>query len=103
MFKKISGILILLSFLLVKSTPLFAADNFKHTIVSNAAEQQEADDTPDADKESKQLETVDEDFIQESMAVRIFLILSKSIVHSNTPYISTPYISLPSPPPNGTL
>lgn len=99
MLKTLTGILILLSFLLVKSTPLFAMDD-QQNITVGCTEQQAADDSSDSDKESKQLETIDEDFIQECIAIPGFLMLSNQISLFNVGRINTPYISLPYPPPN---
>jgi|GEM_PF-1277257 len=101
MLKKLTGIFILLSFLLGKGAPLFAIDNDKQNIIVSCAEQHGTDDTSDTDKESKQLETIDEDFIQECMVAAGFLMLSNDATPFNIGRISTPYISLPYPPPNG--
>ncbi|WP_316811934.1 hypothetical protein [Pedobacter heparinus] len=102
MFKRITGILILLSFLLVKSTALFAVQQQdQNTVVIST--QQDTDDktnTPDAEKESKQLETVDEDFPDQPILYLASLTLSKKAGHLIVPEITAPYISLPYPPPN---
>ena len=100
MLKKLTGIFILLCFFLVKSTPLLAMDNYRTDVVSCCPEQA-ADDVPDAEKEVKQLEITDEDFIQASITVPGFLMLTSKTTFFNSPRISTPYISLPYPPPNG--
>lgn len=102
MLKKLTGIFILLSFLLVKSTPLFAMDSHKQNVIINCAEQHDTDDTSDSDKERKQLETIDEDFILECIAVPGFLMLSDQGTVFNVGRVNTPYLSLPYPPPNGT-
>lgn len=107
MLKTLTGIFILLSFLLVKSTPLFAMDKGKPEltvdVTAGGAGQHSADDTSDSDKEGKQLETIDEDMIQKCMALPGFLMLSNQITLFNAGRISTPYISLPYPPPNCRL
>jgi hypothetical protein len=103
MLKKLTGIFILLSFLLVKSTPLFAIDKYKQSITISCTEEPSADDTSDSEKENKQLETIDEDFIQACIALPGFLMLSNQTTLFNVGRINTPYISLPYPPPNGRL
>lgn len=100
MLKKLTGIFLLLSFFLVKSTPLFAIDNYRADLVTCCPEQA-ADDVPDAEKEVKQLEITDEDFIREAVTVPGFLTLANKTTFFNSPRINTPYISLPYPPPNG--
>lgn len=102
MLKKLTGIFILLCFFLVKSTSLFAVDQHQPSNIACCAEQG-ADETPDAEKESKQLEISDEDFMQETIAVPLCLMLPKNPVPFNAPDITAPYISLPYPPPNGCL
>lgn len=100
MLKKLTGIFILLSFLLIKSSPLFAMDHCKHDVTVCCAEQG-GDENPDAEKESQQLEITDEDFIQQSIKIPGFLLLTKKAILFNDARINTPYISLPYPPPNG--
>ncbi|WP_316814788.1 hypothetical protein [Pedobacter nyackensis] len=99
MFKKLTGIIILLSFLLVKSTPLFAMDNHTYDLIACCSEQG-TDDTPDTEKGSQQLEITDEDFTGDYVVVPGFLMLLKTTTPFNDPRINTPYISLPYPPPN---
>lgn len=100
MFKKLTGIIILLSFLLVKSTPLLAMDSHAYNLITCCSEQG-TDDTPDTEKESQQLEIADEDFIGDYVSVPGYFMLSKKTTLFNDPRINTPYISLPYPPPNG--
>lgn len=95
------GILILLSFLLVKSVPLFAADNCGHNLSTYCIGHDAADETSDTEKELQQLEITDEDFIQESINIPGYLMLTKKTTFFNIPRINTPYITLPYPPPNG--
>lgn len=102
MFKRITGIFILLSFLLVKSTSLFAVEQQDQNAVVMSV-QQDADDkghSPDAEKESKQLETIDEDFPDQPVLYLAALILSNKAGHLLVPEVTAPYISLPYPPPN---
>lgn len=105
MFKRITGILILLSFLLVKSTSLFAVQQQdQQTMVMGT--HQDTDDkanTPDAEKESKQLETIDEDFPDQPVLYLTALTLSKKAGHLIVPDVTAPYISLPYPPPNSCM
>lgn len=103
MFKQLTGIFILLSFLLVKSSPLFAMDQHQQNMTLNCAAEPLDADTADADKEGKQLETIDEDFIQECISIPGFVMLSSQLIIFNVGHLSTPYISLPYPPPNGKL
>lgn len=98
MLKKLTGLLILLSFLLVKSTSLFAVLQDAEIVVS--MQQQAADETPDTDKESKQLEITDEDFMNQPVVSPAFLTLSKKIRAIDVPNIPAPYMALPYPPPN---
>lgn len=99
MFKKITGLLILLSFLLIKSAPLFAAGQHPQNAVVYCTDQS-ADDTSDAEKENKQLETTDEDFAGQPVMEPAFLTITNKTGHIIVPGITAPYISLPYPPPN---
>ena len=101
MFKKLTGIFILLSFLLIKSTSLLAAD-YRQNVISSCAEQG-TDEPADAEKETKQLEIADEDLLIQAPVGPVFLILSKKPVHLTVPGILAPYLSLPYPPPNGRM
>lgn len=101
MFKKLTGIFILLSFLLIKSTSLLAADQQQNVISCCAA--QGADDAQDAEKENKQLEIADEDLLVHPPFGPIFLILSNKPAQLTVPDIIAPYLSLPYPPPNGRI
>ncbi len=101
MFKKLTGIFILLSFLLIKSTSLLAADLKQHAISCCVA--QDADDAADAEKETKQLEIADEDLLIQPAFGPTFLILSEKPVQLTVPHILAPYLSLPYPPPNGLI
>jgi len=100
MFKRIAGIFILLSFLLVKSTPLFAVEQQLKNVVVAGAAQSTDDSAPDAEKESKQLEIADEDFPGQPVLLLASLTLSKKTGHIIVPAVTAPYISLPYPPPN---
>jgi hypothetical protein len=99
MFKKIAGLLILLSFLLVKTAPLFAANQHAQSAVLCSTDQS-ADDAADAEKENKQLETADEDFGGQPVLEPAYLTISKKAGHIIVPDIPAPYLSLPYPPPN---
>lgn len=99
MFKKITGLLILLSFFMVKSTPLFAVDEqSKKPVTFHSASDTEK--TTESEKENKQLEVGDEDFIDQPVGCLPALTLSKKVLHLVIPQVSGPYISLPYPPPN---
>lgn len=99
MFKKIAGLLILLSFLLIKGAPLFAAWQHTQNAVACCTDQT-TDDTSDAEKENKQLETPDEDFGGQPVLEPASLTIVKKARHIIVPDVSAPYISLPYPPPN---
>ncbi|MDR6782375.1 hypothetical protein ABIE26_001137 [Pedobacter africanus] len=99
MFKKITGLLILLSFLLIKGAPLFAAGQHTQNAVVCCTDQA-TDDTSDAEKENKQLETADEDFGSQPVLEPASLTISKKAGHIIVPDIPAPYLSLPYPPPN---
>lgn len=100
MFKQLTGIFILLSFLLVKSTSLFAVDKHQQHLSVCYAEQA-SDEVPDVEKDCKQLEIMDEDSIAHPISSPFFLVLSKKLVLIAAANINAPYISLPYPPPNG--
>lgn len=99
MLKKITGLLILLSFLFIKGAPLFAADQHPQNALVYCTDQS-TDDTSDAEKENKQLETTDEDFTGQPVLEPASLIITKKTGHIIVPGITAPYISLPYPPPN---
>lgn len=100
MFRRLTGIFILLSFLLVKSTSLFAVDKHQQYL-SVCASGQETGEVPDLEKECKQLEIMDEDYISHLISSPFFFTLSRKLILSGVANISAPYISLPYPPPNG--
>lgn len=95
------GIFILLAFLGIKSTSLFAADQKLRAISCCATPA--CDDGADAEKENKQFEIADEELMGQA------IVNPKSFVFSNKPAVLTvsniiwPYLSLPYPPPNGSI
>lgn len=114
MFRKITGILILLCFLLVKNSPLAIFDTFKHTaslsMLSTLSSlppgqelpaEQESNECPEESESSKQLEYADEDFIYQSELNFIHVLsLSKRLDNHYVKQISPTYFSLPHPPPD---
>jgi hypothetical protein len=102
MFKKITGLLILISFLLIKSMPLFAADQYVEKVVTCSIEHN-TEDNQDAEKETKQLEIGDEDFIDGAKVKEIVSFFSTKIWPTAVPCVFSTYIALPYPPPNGDL
>ena len=102
MLRKITGLLILISFLLIKSTPLFAADQYGQKVTVSCTELN-TDEDQDAEKETKQLEIADEDFIDGADAKELISSFSGKIWPAMVPGIFFTYIALPYPPPNADL
>lgn len=99
MLKRLIGIIILLAFLMLKSTLLPAAHQ-KQNLISYATEQA-AEDGSDAEKENKQLEIADEELLVQPTLVPVSLTLCTISSHLKVAAILSPYLSLPYPPPNG--
>jgi len=114
MFRKLTGIFILLCFLLVKNSPLAIFDTFKHAVSLSTLSklsmlpmeqelpaEQESNESPEENKSSKQLEYADEDFIYQSeLNFMHVLSLSKRLDNHYVKQISPTYFSLPHPPPD---
>lgn len=108
MFRKLTGIFILLCFLLVKNSPLAIFDTFIQPVSfstlsmeQEAPAEQESNETPEESKSSKQLEYADEDFIYQSALNFIHVLhLSKRLDNHYVKQISPTYFSLPHPPPD---
>ncbi len=117
MFRKLTGIFILLCFLLVKNSPLAIFDTLIQPVsVSTLSTlsmfsmlpieqelpaEQDSNETPEESKSSKQLEYADEDFIcQSELNFLHVLSLSKRLDNHYIKQISPTYFSLPHPPPD---
>ncbi|TCC98068.1 hypothetical protein [Pedobacter psychroterrae] len=114
MFRKLTGIFILLCFLLVKNSPLAIFDILIQPVslstVSSCSmlpleqelpAEQDSNETPEESKSSKQLEYADEDFIcQSELNFLHVLSLSKRLDNHYIKQISPTYFSLPHPPPD---
>ncbi|RZM26305.1 MAG: hypothetical protein EOO88_17440 [Pedobacter sp.] len=111
MFRKLTGIFILLCFLLVKNSPLAIFDTSRHNVSLSVSSmlpieqelpvEQDSNETPQESKSSKQLEYADEDFIYQSELNFIHVLsLSKRLDNHYVKQISPTYFSLPHPPPD---
>jgi len=101
MFRKLTGICILLCFLLVKNSPLYLFDSFKHSISFSTSESEKSE-LPEENKTTKHFESADEEFIHQSVeSVISVLSLSKRLDFHYNKQTSTAYFSLPHPPPDG--
>lgn len=100
MFRRITGLFVLLTFLLVKAVPLFAADrqDVQNTIIYCIG--QETDDNSETEEESKQIESADEDFIGQPLFELASLTIAKKATHIIVPDVMALCISLPYPPPD---
>ena len=103
MLRKITGLLILISFLLIKSTPLFAADQYVQKVSVCCTEQQHTDEDQDTEKETKQLEITDEAFIDGTDVKELISSFSEKLWPAIVPGIFSIYMALPYPPPNPDL
>ena len=107
MLRKLTGIFILLCFLLIKNSPLFIFDTFRQPIVlsamlSQSDTEQESNEVPEENKASKQLECADEDFIHlQSLNFTPVLPLAKQLHVHYSKQTTAAYFSLPHPPPDG--
>jgi hypothetical protein len=101
MFRKLTGILILLSFLTFKNSPLFVFDVVKQAISLSEGERGD-NEVPEETKSAKHLEFADEDFLHQSTLNFILeLPFSKRPFDRYVRQTSTAYFSLPYPPPDG--
>ena len=105
MVRKLTGILILLCFLLVKNSPLFVLDSMKQLVAVEALcgvgdLDQEEKNLPEENKTSKLLEYADEDLIhQQVMNFTYILPLAKRLDVNFNKQTTAAYFSLPYPPP----
>ena len=110
MFRKLTGIFILLCFLLIKNSPLFIFDTFKQpvllfglsTLPGQAESEQKANELPEESKGSKHFECADEDFAH-SLLMNFTPVLpsAKRIDVHYVKQTTSAYFSLPHPPPDG--
>lgn len=101
MFRKLTGILILLSFLMVKTSALVS--HYGSAVYTNQYMDHQETELPDDSKEIKQLEfSLDEEVVPYSFWVDQFSPLEK-LNHFSFPEIIENYLSLPNPPPNSYL
>lgn len=97
MLKQLTGILILLSFLLVKHVSLLPVADHKQTVAIHQADQDS--ETSEEEKELKNLELTDDIFIHQPTAELVLTLTSKKVNYSYVTRTVTSVISLPSPPP----
>lgn len=114
MFRKLTGIFILLCFLLVRNSPLAIFDTLIQPVSVSMVStfsmlpmeqelpaEQDSNETPEESKSSKQLEYADEDFIYQSESNFLHVLsLSKRLDNHYIEQISPTYFSLPHPPPD---
>lgn len=98
MLKKLTGILILLSFLMVKTTMLVSYDDKSVQITQQMDHQGE--ELPEDSKEHKQLEYSLDDEISPYHVWIDRSLSSEKLNHFNFPQITMVHLSLPNPPPN---
>lgn len=100
MFTRITGLFILLSFLLVKAAPLCSSD-YRHLQNTLLYCTWHGDgETSETENESKQFETVDEDFNDQPLLILPALTIAKHTGHIIVPDVMAIYIALPYPPPD---
>jgi len=99
MLRQLAGILILLSFLLVKSEGLVSALEVFKPAVTQQANQQDADQSADDEKESKSQEFADE-YIHERIIVPLPVERPKKLNHMDFPDTAAVHMAVWGPPPN---
>ncbi|ETZ23939.1 hypothetical protein [Pedobacter sp. V48] len=97
MLKKLTGILILLSFLLVKHVSLFTVTDHKQTVSIHHTDQDT--ENSEEEKELKNLELTDDVFIHQPIVDLAHTLTSKRVNYSFVSRTVTSVISLPYPPP----
>lgn len=99
MVRKITSLFILLAFLLLKSTSLFAAETKQsHAICCEA--NQESEQSPVDDKQDKSQEFADEDFLTACPVSLVSPECNKEVnIYQEQPLVALP-VSLPNPPPD---
>lgn len=102
MLKKITSVLILLAFLLVKGTSLCVSDWGKSAEVHYVSDQ-ESEETPAADKSGKCVEFHDDDFLPNYAFELLPFELSKRINLDAALQMLPIYISSVNPPPDSGL
>ncbi|MEQ7799361.1 hypothetical protein ABDJ41_06065 [Pedobacter sp. ASV1-7] len=100
MFRRITGLFVLLTFLLVKAVPLFASDHQRVQNTLICCIHHGTDENSEAEEESKQIESADEDFIGEPLFELASLTIAKKAAHITVPDVMALCISLPYPPPD---
>lgn len=103
MIKKVTGLLILISFLLVKSGSLYALTFNPHTTIVHSTDAQE-EDVPDEDqKRGATVESLDEEYIVPLAAADFAQRLLKGYPLFAFPDTVKVYITLSNPPPDDRL
>jgi Na+/glutamate symporter len=101
--KKLTGILVLFSFLLVMGQPIIAFNFKKNQIVNSSDQSDESKSGTESESESKEVKVQSEDFIHQQNVVLIHLFYSKSIPYH---YLLSPlngYHTLSWTPPETAL
>jgi len=97
MFRRLTGILILLSFLLVKHVSLFMVIDHKQTVSIHHTDQDS--ENSEEEKELKNLELTDDVFIHHPTVDLAHVLTSKRINNRFVSHTVTSVIALPYPPP----
>lgn len=97
MLKQLTGILILLSFLLVKHASLFPVTDDKKTVAIHQTDHDS--ETSEEEKELKNLELTDDVFIHQPTVDLAHTLTSKKVNYTYVKRTVTSVISLPYPPP----
>lgn len=98
MFRRITGLFIILSFLLVKSTPLFAFNKLSKCV--DSTHEHDFGGSSGEEKEIKQLEIIEDDFIDRPLINASSFTLAKEASDFAYPATRTIWLSLINPPPN---
>jgi len=102
MLRKITSILILLSFFLLRGTSVYSSDWDKSAGLHYASDQ-ESEESPTADKSGKCGESDDDDFLPTYAFDLLPLEISKRINFSAALHMLPIYISSVNPPPDSGL
>lgn len=98
MFRKIAGLLILISFMLVKADALFTVLE-KQYAVEQHQDDQGAEKSAENEKETKSFEIADE-LIPHQVPVPALVELTQKLNHIGLPYVPAVHIAVWGPPPN---
>lgn len=100
MFRRITGLIIIISFFLVKGASLFVIEYESKNAAHHFNLEQSAKELPEENKDTKSFELMDDSIICQQLLIPMPLALSTLQNSETFQQVTTVYITLLNPPPN---